>query len=281
MSRSIFPWFGGKSTHADEIVSRLPSENECYVEVFGGGAGVLWNKPDQYHEVYNDLDGDLVHFMETLRSRGDELREELEQVVYSRELHEKWSSEFYQEQVRPDDPLERAVRFYYLRYSNFAGTHKKTGFRTQKERSVATQLQKGVDSLDWFRDRIREVTIEHLDFQELIEKYDGPETLFYLDPPYYELDHYQAGGEFDHERLARVVEEVAGYVAISYERLPPWFRGDLDGWTMEAFDAAYRNPNEGEAAREATERLIMNYDPEEVPTFKGGLQAKLGGFNKQ
>lgn len=277
IGKGVFPWIGGKSTYANRIVRLLPSETGCYVEAFGGAAGILWNKPEQYHEVYNDLDGDLVHFFETLRTRGDDLKEELEQVVYSRELHEKWSSEFYQEQERPDDPIERAVRFFYLRYSNFAGTHKKTGFRTAQKRNMASSFKRGVDELEWFRERIRGVTIENLDFETLIERYDDPETLFYLDPPYYELDHYQEGNGFDHRRLYEVLTEVEGYVVLSYEELPPEWTVRPEGFRVETYTAPYRSPQEDDV-REATERLLLNYDPDEVPTMDGGLQTGLSSF---
>lgn len=278
IGKGIFPWIGGKSTYAGKIVQRLP-ESECYVEAFGGGAGVLWNKPEQYHEVYNDVDDDLVHFMETLRTRGDELRDALREVPFSRRLHEEWAEEFYVEGVRPEDPVERAVRFFYLRFSQFAGEHgSKAGFRTGRHKSSAQGFTTAVGKLDEFRDRLRGVTVENLDYADLLDRYDGPDTLFYLDPPYYDLDHYQ-GEEFDHERLARTVEDVTGYVALSYEDLPPWFRGDLPaGWTMETFEVPYRNSNEDDEAKRAREKLIMNYDPSEVPTLDGGLQVALDDY---
>lgn len=68
MVRAVFPFPGGKSRLATWILDLVP-EHECFVTVFGGAAGVLVNKdPDESAvEVYNDADGDLVHFFETLR----------------------------------------------------------------------------------------------------------------------------------------------------------------------------------------------------------------------
>jgi DNA adenine methylase len=37
------------------------------------------------------------------------------------------------------------------------------------------------------------VTIENLSFEEMVLKYDGEGTLFYLDPPYYEYEKYYKG----------------------------------------------------------------------------------------
>ncbi|MBS6462337.1 MAG: DNA adenine methylase [Ruminococcus sp.] len=52
--------------------------------------------------------------------------------------------------------------------------------------------------------RLRNVVIENKDFEKLIKQYDRPNTLFYLDPPYFETeDYYEDVGftEKDHVRL--------------------------------------------------------------------------------
>lgn len=275
-SKSIFPWYGGKSNHANNIVPKL-RENECYVEVFGGGAGVLWNKPEQYHEIYNDLDGDLVHFFETLREHGDELRDELRSVApsFGRGLHNKWSDEFYRQGHRPEDDIERATRFFYLRFSTWGGAHSANGFRTGRQRSSAEGYLNAVENLPWFSDRISGVLIENRDYRELIDTYDGEGTLFYLDPPYFERDYYQEGSEFDHEELYDTLTSVDGYVALSYEELPPEWDPLPEGFTVETYTAPYRTPD---GTKEAVERVLLNYDPEESPTLDGGLQTGITSF---
>nr|WP_284010312.1 DNA adenine methylase [Halomicroarcula sp. YJ-61-S] len=85
MGDAVFPFPGGKSRLASWILQEVP-EHECFVEVFGGAAGVLVNKDTERStvEVYNDLDEDLVHFFEVLREQPDELVEWLSAVPYSR-----------------------------------------------------------------------------------------------------------------------------------------------------------------------------------------------------
>jgi site-specific DNA-adenine methylase len=70
---------------------------------------------------------------------------------------------------------------------------------------------------DTFKDKLKNpkwqayfrkiTTTENLDFQKVIEKYDGPKTYFYCDPPYYKTEDYYADHEFGietHERLAEL-----------------------------------------------------------------------------
>jgi DNA adenine methylase len=107
-TRSPLIWFGGKSKYAELIISRMP-EHKKYVEVFGGAAHVIVQKPKVNHEVYNDIDGNLVNFIMTARDNPKELQDACESLPYSRELYEKWKKE-----EMPKDPFEKAVRFFYL-----------------------------------------------------------------------------------------------------------------------------------------------------------------------
>jgi len=77
MSANISPvaWYGGKSRLSAWIVGLLP-RHDSYIEVFGGGASVLFRKPPARLEVYNDIDDGLVTFFRVLRDRPAELRRE-------------------------------------------------------------------------------------------------------------------------------------------------------------------------------------------------------------
>ena len=83
MADAVFPFPGGKSRFASWILDQTP-EHTCFVEVFGGAAGVLANKdPDTSDvEVYNDHDSDLVQFFEVLRDCCDELVDALTKFEY-------------------------------------------------------------------------------------------------------------------------------------------------------------------------------------------------------
>jgi site-specific DNA-adenine methylase len=101
--------------------------------------GSLVNKdPDSSTvEVYNDRDEDLVHFVEVLRDRTDDLLEWLDDVPFSREMYSRWTRAF-DNGYRPNDDVERAGQFFFLRHSQWGGKDAtKSGFATSKVRSRA------------------------------------------------------------------------------------------------------------------------------------------------
>jgi DNA adenine methylase len=275
MTESVFPYPGGKSYLAPWIIEHFPP-HKCYVEVFGGGAAVLLTKEPSHTEVYNDLDDDLVQFFTVLREQEEELVEWLDQVPYAREQHQRFKEDFYNGE-RPDDPIERAGRFFYLRYSQYASKYRTpSGFAGAHQRNKARKLRNASEKLQKFAERFRDVQIEKLDFEELITRYDSEDTFFYCDPPYMdEGDALYRHGEFEHERLVDVLVETDGNWAVSYQRLPERLK---EYTVVEKGRSQFMNKQHDNESRsnEATERLVMNYDLEETGKFQEGEQQKLG-----
>jgi DNA adenine methylase len=194
-----FPYPGGKGGISDWIVDTMP-DHETYVEVFGGGAGVLYQKPRSKYEIYNDADKDLAQFFTVLRDRPDDLAEWLRSVPYSRAQYDQWVAEFYNG-VRPDDPIERAGIFFSLRYMQFLGiASTPNGFKTRARRSPARTFDNARKRIHTLARRFDQVTVESQDYHEILEKYDDSavDVLFYADPPYVGgEDQYK--GEFEHQ----------------------------------------------------------------------------------
>lgn len=275
MALSAFPYPGGKTTYHQEILKRFP-DHRRYVEPFGGSAAVLLNKPKSYIEVYNDLDDDVVHFFEVLRDCRDELESWLSNVPFSRSVYEEWVSEFY-EGHRPEDDIERAGKWFYLRYSQFNGSlDRRNGFKTGGKRNEARSFRGSIDDLDLVAARLEEVTIECQPYHAVLDRYDHPDTLFYLDPPYYQTksdrDHYRVGGDFDHERFVDELRDCEGQWIVSYGDLPPGL-ADL-AKTVETYTAMYSMSYDDERSEE-TETLAMNFDPSEELEFVPAGQTRL------
>jgi DNA adenine methylase len=213
--------FGSKARIAKRLVELLPEHN-IYVEVFGGTAVVLLTKPISPVEVYNDIDGELVNFFTVLRERPDELIARCFLQPYALDDFRKYRSE-----PPPDDPVERAARYVFLansafRFHDFRSNTFATYISGNKKRckgcSPAMSWATKVGKLIAVAIRLRGVIIENRDFEEIIDIYDRPETVFFCDPPYTQ-------GVFswdfsEHLRLARCLKGIKGKFLLTIDDSP-------------------------------------------------------------
>lgn len=278
---SVFSYPGNKARLSEWVVEHLPP-HRVYVEVFGGAAGVLANKPPSFNEVYNDIDGDLVQFFDVLRERGDELVEWCQHLPYSREKYDEWSSKWY-DGWRPDDPVRQAGVFYYLRQVSFNGKYYTAGgFATSTIRNQARTFSNQVDRLEMFADRFSEVVVESLDWRECLEAWDGEDALFYLDPPYPGREfRYREGPGFDHGALIDALDSLEGEWVVSYpdtEDSEDELADLLElAETVSTRETKYRMASgyNGDSD-ESTEVLAMGYEPRDTGLFAG--QPELGWY---
>lgn len=282
--KNVFRYPGGKSLLSSWIIEHFP-DHHCYVEVFGGSAAVMVNKTKSDVEVFNDADGDIVHFFNTLRNKPEELTEWLATVPFSRDLHTEWAHEFY-DGHRPSDDVERAGKFFYLRETQFAQKYTGvSGFRASKEKNSAREFHTKAGKMMDFAERFHHVQIENLDYEELMDRYDSDSTLFYCDPPYVDEgdDLYSHDGGFDHPRFVEALERMDGKWIVSYTDLP---EGLQSGYFVKEKDkrvSMRSGQDDGEWAKMSTERLVMNFDPRQTPAFHSADQASLadGGWAEE
>lgn len=235
MSRPILRYYGGKWLIAKWIVRHFPY-HRIYVEPFGGAASVLLQKPRSYAEVYNDIDSEVVNVFSVLRSKGKELIRRIELTPFSRD-------EFLLAYQPTRSSVERARRTIVKTFLGFGSDSiwRKSGFRSNCSRSgttPATDWRNFPSSLPENIDRLRGVVIENRPAFKVIEMYDGPDTLFYIDPPY--VHKTRAGGERyryemdeeNHKKLLKILVKVKGKVVISgYEN--PLYNKILKGWRKD------------------------------------------------
>ncbi len=223
IERPALRYFGGKSRLGHWIIDQFPSHT-CYVEAFCGGASVMLQKKPSRFEVINDLDGRVINFFRVLRDQTEHLIRGILLTPYSREeLRLARVSE------PVDDPVEMARRFYLRCWQSFgSGTGtSSTGWRFQINASGGAHAVGSfnrVDHLWMIAERLKQVQIECDDALKVIERFDGPDTLFYLDPPYlhstrYESSHLKGYGhemsDDQHRQFSEVARRVQGYVIIS------------------------------------------------------------------
>ncbi|KAJ0073366.1 DNA adenine methylase [Bacillus altitudinis] len=135
MTRSPLIWFGGKAKYAELIINKMPG-HKVYVEPFGGAAHVIAHKPKGGHEVYNDIDGNVVNFLMQVRKNPKAMQSACESIPYSRQLYEQWKAEDY-----PKDDFERAVRWFYMNRSGISKGNAENVPQTGWRHSTQTYYQ--------------------------------------------------------------------------------------------------------------------------------------------
>lgn len=205
--RSFIPWIGGKSQLAKKITALFPQEVGRYIEVFGGGASVLFSADKHAKfEVYNDSNGDLVNLFRCIKYHREELQREIRYYLNSREMfldiRQKLSCTGFTD-------IQRAAMFYVLVKTSFGADARSYGCFS---REIKTDCFADVEK------RISSVEIEHKDFEDLIKQYDRPDALFYCDPPYHttEDSYSERFSETDHYRLNGVLTALKGRFILSY-----------------------------------------------------------------
>lgn len=245
ITRPVLRYHGGKFRLAPWILQFFPP-HRIYVEPFAGAASVLLLKPRVKSEVYNDLDSRIVNVFRVLRdpAQAVELQRRVALTPFSRE-------EFDATYEEPADAIDAAhktiVRSFMGHGSDSATRSVRTGFRAKCH-------DRALPSIEWanwhqavptFTSRLMGVVIEHRDALEVLARYDTPESLAYVDPPYVFATRSAIQGrtrgtqgyrhEMDdeaHRRLASVLHGFSGMVVLSgypsalYDRdlYPDWER---------------------------------------------------------
>lgn len=244
-------YFGGKWRIATWILEQFPP-HITYVEPFCGAANILFRKQPSKYEVINDLNSNIVTFFDVLRSRPDDLIDAIQLTPYSRDEHRKAHNEVPMD--FPDRPLEIARRFYVRSRQSFGAGEGEysTGWRFQrnnKRGSSCVDEWNSTVNLYLAAKRLKSVQIECDDAISTIKRFDGKDTLFYVDPPYlfdtrFSDEHRYAHELTDsqHTELADCLNSLEGMVLLSGYSHPSYFEL-YEGWRHISKDTRTNNNN--------------------------------------
>ncbi len=205
------PYIGGKNRLATKIISMLP-EHTTYVEPFAGGGQVLFHKPPSNVEVLNDRDYDIVNFFRVCQWHYEELIRYLRYCLASRSLHE------LHVKTNPDTltDIQRAGRLLYLQKNSFGGLVLKQRFHYGVTHPSNYNPERIPEIIEKAHQRLQRVQIECLPYEQILEKYDRPTTVFYLDPPYWGPKLYRFNfTEEDFRLLAERLAKLKGKFILS------------------------------------------------------------------
>jgi DNA adenine methylase len=209
-------YVGGKNRIAQQIISLFPP-HKTYVEVFAGGAQVLFHKDPALVEVLNDIDGDVVTFFRVCQSHHEELIRYMKYVHISRE----WFDSLQAQDPKLLTDIQRAARFFYLQKNAYAGLVRNRAFGYAVETPGRFNLERLPELIENTHKRLARVQIECLPYQDILRRYDRPKTLFYLDPPYFGLKLYRYNfSENDFAELAQCLKKLRGKFVLSLNDVP-------------------------------------------------------------
>ena len=201
--RSPLVWFGGKGILARKIVPLFPPHHN-YVEPFCGGASCLFAKSPSPVEVINDVDSDIVNFFRVLRDprKFEQFHRLAALTPYSREEFVRYRRDWRAKWQDCADDVERAYRWYVVARMSFAGEFggswgRSVGTSRLGMANAVAQWLSIVDMLPAIAERVRTVQVEHGDWRQVLQAYDTPDTLFYIDPPF--VKNTRRGGKYRHE----------------------------------------------------------------------------------
>lgn len=242
IDRPLMNYYGGKFRIAPWILENFPPHS-VYVEVFGGALSVFMQKRRAHTEVVNDIDYRIVNVYRAVRNYITNLSALMEMTPYSR-------MEYEEAKIRSEDPIEdarRVITSSYMGVGNSVTEGNTNGFRNSKSSfSPSHSWRNYLETFDQFHERLSGVIVENLSWEDCFAKYDAPNTLFYLDPPYVAAtrseQHRNRGYTFemtdeDHYRLVHEVKKLTGMVVLSgYDnpiyQFPGWRRLDKEARTQ-------------------------------------------------
>lgn len=271
----VLKYPGAKWRLAKWIIERMP-EHEGYCEPFFGSGAVFFNKPKSRIETINDIDGNVVRFFQVCRNFPDALAEALYLTPWARMEYEN---------CRGFDvgDVEFARRFAVLCCMAFGsvGADENTGWRN----TTGSCNSGGPDNPKLWRrmpalvvqaaERLRDAQIECRPAVTVIKNFDGPEMLFYCDPPYLWETRTKHGPQYahemtdeDHVQLLDTLLAARGMVLLSgYDS--ELYREKLRGWSCEKVTTT------GERAVRRTECLWINPAAQERITKQMTIQEVL------
>ncbi len=254
-------YIGGKNRIANQIIE-IFSEHKTFVEVFSGGAQVLFHKAPSAVEVLNDLDGDVVTFFRVCQLHYEELVRYLKFVLISRE----WFDRLQAQDPNALTDVQRAARFFYLQKNAYAGLVRKRKFGYSVAEPSRFNPERVPELIEETHKRLARVQIEQLPYQEVLKRYDRPATLFYLDPPYYGRKLYNFNfAEADFIELAKRLCDLHGKFILSLNDVPE-VRRIFHRFYLREIELAYTAQQT--AGKRFRELLITNYKTQPHPEIK-------------
>ncbi|OLA82159.1 MAG: DNA methyltransferase [Azospirillum sp. 51_20] len=253
----IAPYLGGKRLLAKTIIPLIDKiPHNIYCEPFIGMGGIFFRRTKKPKcEAVNDINSEIVNMFRMVERFPDYLADMLRFKICSR-------AEFKRMLATPPlllTELERAVRYLYIQKNAFGGKTFSQVFGVALERT-RFDSERIIPQIHMLHKRLAGVYVECLPYQEFIKRYDRPDTLFYLDPPYWGCESFYGKDFFsraDFGELAKLLKGIKGKFIMSINDVPE-IRAIFKGFHQKEVNTRYTAGTQ--SGKKAAELLIGNID---------------------
>ncbi len=235
----LAPYLGGKFRLSKRIVAKIEQiQHKIYAEPFVGMGGIFLRRTQiPKAEAINDINGELVNLYRIVQKHPEELCRSIKFRLAARQEFERLRK------IPPETltDIERAARFLYLQSVAFGGKVSGQAFGVSIDRPARFNFVKMQERIRAVAERLACVTIERMDFEKFITRYDTKDTLFYLDPPYWGNETDYGKDIFcraDFERLRDCLTGIKGRFILSLNDTSQ-VRELFKDFTIEQADVTY------------------------------------------
>lgn len=265
--RPVAGYIGGKRNLARRITAIIDAApHGLYAEPFVGMGGIFFRRTRRPRaEAINDLSGDVTTLFRVLQEHYPYFIDMLRWRVTSRAEFSRLLG------LAPDrlTDLQRAARFLYLQRLAFGGKVAGRSFGADPGNPARFDVTKLEPMLADVHERLAGVVIEQLPFATFIDRYDRPDALFYLDPPYWGCEGDYGPGAFGREDFAALAAQLAkveGRFILSINDVPR-IRELFGGFRLTAVPTSYALSTRMAGGAKRVSELIVTNLPAELASL--------------
>lgn len=202
---SPFRYAGGKF-YARKLIAEHLINSDAYCEPFAGGGSVFFYKEKSRFNILNDLDENLMLVYRVIRDTPQLLIDKISSFDYpSKESHN-----YYKNEYKPQNEIEKAARWFYLNRISYSGIMQMQNCYFGYGDKYSMQPKNWPINITRTSQKLQGVDLRCSDAIDCIHSMpDG--ALIFVDPPYFNADQDKfytcCFSREDHIRLCEAIKE--------------------------------------------------------------------------